>query len=144
MFESLTHKSISKFEPSIVESSIEMAIGFKQLAVFCHIGTNPGEKQKAQKIYISLSVTLKSIPHGDDLMSTINYASLAELCRQTCTERPRELIETLARDLLDVISSRFEVSKVKITVEKPAAFTDAICSFAELEKNIEATPCVGR
>src|ERR1700689_4033015 len=97
--------------------SIQITIGFKRLGIVCSIGTLPHEKKTPQKIYISLSATLNSLPE-DDLTTTTDYNALLALCRQTCAQCHRELIETLAQDLLDVLSERFAISHLKITIEK--------------------------
>ncbi len=120
-----------------------LTLGFKRLEVLCFIGVFPYEKQIAQKIYISLNVVLGSIVNNDLLTSTIDYSILAEICREVSLQRPRELIETLAQDILDTVFARMHVLKAKIAIEKPLALHKAECAFVELERSNEGEICVG-
>jgi dihydroneopterin aldolase len=109
-----------------------LSIGFKNLEILCLIGVLPHEKATPQKLRVSLSVTLQSV-HSDHLAATIDYTTLAALCRRVCQERHRELIETLAIDLFKSALSLYPLSQIAITIEKPEAFTDADCAFVNLQ-----------
>ncbi len=120
---------------------LQVTIGFKRLEVECLIGTFPHEKTAPQTIRITLAARLKTAPQ-DFLSATIDYTTLADICKKICRERHRDLIETLAQDILEGITQVFEIERIKITLEKPAALKDAKFAFVEVEQ--EMAVCAGR
>ena len=115
--------------------SNQITLGIKRLEVVTWIGVNPHEKLAPQKLYLTLALTC-DLPSDDQLSSTIDYDSVAQVCQHICASKQRELIDTLAQDLLLAIKTRFPVRKIKILIEKPSAIPDAECAFTEYEQEV--------
>ena len=49
-------------------------------------------------------------------------------------ERHRDLLETLAGDIMQAIAERFSLAHAWIRIEKPLAIPNARCAFVELEQ----------
>lgn len=113
---------------------MSMSIGFSQFRVLCTIGTLPHEQVRSQEIRISLKVVLHSLPSSDEISETLDYAAIAQACKEIAQERPRALLETLAVELLDGIFARFSCVSGWIRLEKPFALSQAECAFVEYTK----------
>ena len=120
---------------SALLQAVRISVGFEKLKVVCSIGILPHERACSQEILISLKVCF--CPIGllpDEISSTIDYSHLAELCKQMALSKHRELLETLACEIVEAVIQRFCCAHVWIRLEKPAAIASAECSFVEYEK----------
>jgi dihydroneopterin aldolase len=94
------------------------------LEVYAHIGVSDAERARAQKLFISLDMTVESFgpaAAADDVALTVNYFDVAERIKTlTAQKRPHKLLETLAekiaRDLLHV----FPIQKLTLEIKKLA------------------------
>lgn len=108
------------------------SLGFCQLSVQSVIGSYPFEKQSPRELRIDLKVDV--LPPDQDLLEqTVDYAQLAELCRRVALDHPRELLETLASDILDEIMGCYPIHKAWVRIEKPGCIEGASYAFVELE-----------
>jgi dihydroneopterin aldolase len=109
-------------------------IGFKGLAVSCVIGTEPHERMHEQELIIDLKVEadLSKVVASGRLEDTINYVSLAQICKEMAVKGRYLLIEKFAADVLQEISEQFPAKSVWIRVKKPLAISAAECAFVEL------------
>ena len=111
-------------------------IGFEQLLVRCIVGTEPHERKSEQDLLFDVSVEadITKAMQSDHLEDTIDYVSLAEICRHTSCEGKYYLVEKLAADVLRKIIDVPGVVSARIRVRKPSALPDAACAVVELEE----------
>jgi dihydroneopterin aldolase len=95
-------------------------ISIKRLAVDCFIGVPEDERAQLQTLYLTLTMvpTQPFASLQDNIDETVDYDAVARRLRAVATERPRRLIETLADDLARIVVEEFNVSKVRVEVEK--------------------------
>lgn len=96
-------------------------IQLNDVEVYTHIGVPDPERAHPQKLLISLSFPLPSFAEAarsDEVTSTIDYAQVRETLIEVATTRPRNLIETLAADLLEALRTRHQIGEARLTIEK--------------------------
>ena len=103
-----------------------------------HHGAAEGEQESAQpfEVDVILHADLSLAADGDELESTVDYRTIAELARAVVEGPSVTLIETIAgdiaRDVLDGTDPKL-VDAVEVTVRKPEA------SLAVELETVEAT-----
>jgi dihydroneopterin aldolase len=99
-----------------------MTIELKQARFFAYHGLDEDEKKKGNDFEVSLSVTFSPSLHViAEISSTINYVDLFEITREEMA-RPRDLLETLAMEIIEVVHSRFPAilhAEISITKLRP-------------------------
>jgi dihydroneopterin aldolase len=91
------------------------------LEVFCHLGVPDAERREAQRLLISLDMSVATIAHAaktDDVGRTINYHDVAQRIKALATRRPRKLLETLAEELASEVLKSYPVQKVALEIKK--------------------------
>jgi dihydroneopterin aldolase len=93
---------------------------------FGYHGVFEEERAKGQDFIVDLDVEtdFSVAVTSDDVSSTLNYATLADVAYQAIIGTPFNLIETLADDIAQKIISRAMVISVEVTVHKPYAPID--------------------
>jgi len=98
------------------------AILIQGLRVATRIGVPDEERAEWQTLALDLEIVpekgFEGIEDNDDLADTINYYDVSIYLRETSSERPRRLIETLANDLAAGILEQWPVKQVTLTVRK--------------------------
>jgi len=95
-------------------------IEIRRLQVHTRIGVPDDERAEPQ----TLLVTVKMVPSqgfeglADDISRTIDYYQVAQEIQALATLKPRRLIETLAREIADVLLTNHQLQRVSITLEK--------------------------
>jgi len=95
-------------------------IVIRSLRVPCRIGVPEEERAEAQEIEIDLTIeTVKPFDTMDDnVAGTVDYAVVCRRLAEAAAERPRQLIETLASDLAEMVITEFPCRAVTIEVRK--------------------------
>ncbi len=114
-------------------------IGLQKVKVFAYHGVNEEEKINGQNFYIDalLKVDIDGDKLNDNIENTLSYALVNKLIIKIVSETRFELIESLAKKLVDEIFEHFpKVTYVKITVNKPQApmrgeFENVFVSFEQ-------------
>lgn len=111
-------------------------IGFKGYKVRCIIGTESWERKEIQEIFIDLKVEadISRVAQSDDLHDTVDYVSLAAICRKMAEEGQYLLIEKYAADVLEKLPQQFAIHSAWICVKKPQAIPFAECALVELKR----------
>ncbi|NLB47167.1 MAG: dihydropteroate synthase [Microbacteriaceae bacterium] len=106
------------------------------LEVFAHHGVFDFEREAGQRFLIDaeLTVSVTTASLADELGNTVNYAELADAIIRDASERPVDLIETLAERLAAIALSFAGVREARITVHKPDAPIDAV--FADVSVTV--------
>jgi dihydropteroate synthase len=106
------------------------------LEVFAHHGVFDFERTQGQRFIIDadLSIDLAAAAEGDALTETVNYAELSQAILANASERPVDLIETLAERIATLSLGFAGVQEARITVHKPDAPIDA--TFADVSVTV--------
>ena len=91
------------------------------LEVFSHIGVAEEERRDAQRLLISLEMSVASFAHAaktDDLSRTINYYEVAQRLRLVAAKRPRRLLETLAEEISTELLKSYPLQKLTLEIKK--------------------------
>jgi 7,8-dihydroneopterin aldolase/epimerase/oxygenase len=93
------------------------------LTVFGRHGVFEHEKRDGQDFVLDLTVWLEltAAAASDDLHQTVHYGELAQLAAGIIGGPPRDLIEAVAGEIADAVLARFPVTRVEVTLHKPAA-----------------------
>jgi dihydroneopterin aldolase len=92
------------------------------LEVWGHHGVLPHERELGQRFLVDVAVDLdlSAAMASDDLAHTVDYGVLAERIHDALSDEPVQLIERLARRVLDVCFDDARVRAAEVTVHKPA------------------------
>lgn len=93
-------------------------IVIRGLELLTQIGVPAEERAEAQKLRVHLTLEVTRFPEIDDIEGTVDYKAVADRVRESAAERERKLIETLAQDIAAVVLGEFEVSKIRVEIEK--------------------------
>lgn len=91
------------------------------LEVQAHIGVPDAEREHAQKLLISLEMSVDSFARAaarDDVLLTVNYFEVTERVKKLVAQRPRKLIETLAEEMAADLLKTFAMQKLKLEIKK--------------------------
>ncbi len=98
----------------------EDAIHVEQLEMFAHVGVPDHERDKPQRITVTITAWPEASLHGlaDDIGSTINYSGIARLVRDVVDERRDKLIETLAEKIAERLLHDLPIRRLRIELRK--------------------------
>ncbi|MGF1679478.1 MAG: dihydroneopterin aldolase [Candidatus Methylacidiphilales bacterium] len=85
----------------------------------CYIGVP--EEERSEKQILEISTTYRLPPQdntSDDLSRTVDYSKVAQRVVEVSGERPRQLVETLAEDLVAMLFKEFNALQVEIEIRK--------------------------
>jgi dihydroneopterin aldolase len=109
------------------------------LTVHGYHGVFPEERENGQPFVVDLEVRtdVRAASASDDLADTIDYGALAQSVADVVAGEPRDLIETVAERIAEVVLRDERIETVKVTLHKPSApipltFTDVA---VELERS---------
>jgi len=90
------------------------------LEVQSHIGTTAGERERPQRLLISLVLErdLGEAGRTDMESSTTGYDVVIALVKQLLTQRPRKLIEAVATEIAELLLARRLAVAVTVEVKK--------------------------
>lgn len=95
-------------------------IHLQGLSVSTHIGVPHDERQTLQHLTINVTLWPKKLLSGleDQFERTLDYAEVAQRLRTVAAVRPRQLIETLAEDLIHSLLQHYPLDQVRLEVQK--------------------------
>lgn len=96
------------------------AIHIEQLEMFAHVGVPDHERDKPQRITVTITAWPKATLYGlgDDIGSTINYSAIARSVRNVVDERRDKLIETLAEKIAERLLRDLPIRRLRIELRK--------------------------
>ena len=91
------------------------------------IGIWDWERKTRQTVSIDLemSADIRKAAASDDVEDTLNYKLVAKRLQQFIGESSFQLVETLAEKIAGIVLDEFDVSWVKVSVNKPGAIRGA-------------------
>ncbi len=106
-----------------------------QLPILCFVGVPDEERAFPQQVAVSLELFLDLSPAGraDDFERTADYDAVCSTVVATARARPRKLIEALAEDVAAAVLDGYDVSRVRVRVEKPNALRRRGVPYAAVE-----------
>jgi dihydroneopterin aldolase len=91
------------------------------LEVFAHIGVPDAERRDAQRLLVSLEMSLDSFSHAagtDNLAWTLNYDEVIEHVKHLAAKRERKLLETLAEEMAFELLKTFPIREIVLEIKK--------------------------
>lgn len=90
------------------------------LRVKTWIGVPDAERSEAQEIELDIHIrpTRDFAEMRDDITLTVDYAAVCQRVAGLAAERPRRLIESLAREIGEVVLSEFDAASVQVEIRK--------------------------
>lgn len=85
------------------------------------VGVKSPERDQPQTLLINITLFTDLKPAGltDDIKDTVSYSTIAKAVSARVAETQYYTLEALSDDLARLLLDRFDVSAVKIRVEKP-------------------------
>jgi len=98
-------------------------IFLKNLEVHTIIGVNEWERMVRQPVSISFEIDtdITRAAETDDVEQSINYKSISKWIIDFVEDSEFLLVERLAEEIASGLLEEFEISRIKLTVEKPGA-----------------------
>lgn len=98
-------------------------ISIEGLKVDAVIGVYDWEQQQTQQLRIDVDMgwDIQAAAKTDDITQTLDYAKVSEAIDAWVTQQPRQLIETVAEGIAQLVLEQFVVSDIKVKVSKPGA-----------------------
>lgn len=101
------------------------------------LGIEPEERQHPQEILVNVVAyaDTRAAAGSDDIADAVNYAALAERIRQHVAAGAPFLVERLAEEIAGIVLTEFNVTKVRVRVEKPGAVPQARAVGVEIRRH---------
>lgn len=113
-------------------------IFFSQLALDARIGILEHELRATQPLHIDaeIDVDVTQKVHDQNIQTVLDYRLLRNAIVQECTQAHVNLLETLVEQVVERLLAEFaEISRVKIRISKPNAFSDCAAVGIELQRS---------
>jgi FolB domain-containing protein len=107
-------------------------IHIEQLEVFGHVGVPDSERQKPQRLTVSISVWPRRRFEDlqDDVTNAVDYSKVCRETNRVVAEQSPKLIETLADKIAAHLLKTFAIERAKVEVRKfvlsDAAYTSVV------------------
>ncbi len=91
------------------------------LQVWAFIGVPDAERAQAQRLLVSVEMTIDSFSHAadtDDIAWTVHYGEVAQHIQQVTGKRHRKLLETLAEELAAELFKSFPIRTIALEIKK--------------------------
>jgi FolB domain-containing protein len=108
----------------------------KDLLVRSIIGINPEERIKKQDILINmiLFADIRRASKSDDIADAVNYKAITKRVIDHVENSSDFLVEKLVSDIAQIVLIEFNVTRVRVRVEKPGALRFAQSVGIEIER----------
>lgn len=108
------------------------------------IGVYDWEKTITQSLFLDLDMAWdnRAAAASDDYRHALCYETVSNRLTALITEKPIELIETVAEMAASCVMQEFGVSAVKVRVMKPGAVKTAEAVGVEIERSAKSAPGV--
>ena len=104
-----------------MKDNISDKIILKGMRFFGFHGVHNEERKTGQYFLVNLEciTNLRKAGISDNLEDTINYSDIYQKVRKITEGTPRNLLETVAEEIADVLISDYPIIKVTIKISKP-------------------------
>ena len=113
-----------------------MLVKIKNLEIDCNIGVYNWEKNFIRKLIINIEVGVddESSSYSDEIKETIDYEIIYNNIKKIIAKKKYNLIETLARDILEMLLIQDKVNFARVEIDKIKIFEDVYSCAVVLEK----------
>ncbi|HEX6947668.1 MAG TPA: dihydroneopterin aldolase [Acidimicrobiia bacterium] len=107
------------------------------IEVLARHGVFPVERERPQlfRVDVTAYLDLDRAARSDDLADTLDYGTLASEIEKVVSSESHQLIERVARSVVDVVLSHEIVERVSVTIHKPEAPVDV--PFRDVSVTVE-------
>jgi FolB domain-containing protein len=111
----------------------------KNLLVRGIIGIYPEERANRQAILINLTLytDIRQVAVSENIAHTLNYKAITDRVVAHVEQSANLLVEKLATDVARLILTEFDVTRVRVRLEKPGALHFAESVGVEIERTRE-------
>jgi len=90
------------------------------LEVFSRIGVPDAERATPQRLLVNAVIEPLAAFHElhDDIAHTVDYDAASRRLAELAAERPRQLIETLAAEMAQMLATEFSARRAEVEVRK--------------------------
>ena len=96
----------------------KISIFVKNFVTYSYIGVYPKEKNRKQKLKISVILDLRQVHKEDCIKSTVSYDKIIDVLEEIKDYSHIKLLETLAKKILIKLQNIKNAKKVKIEIIK--------------------------
>ena len=97
----------------------------EDLKVLTHIGVYDWEQKIKQPLLIDLHLGIRCDQLEDNINNTLDYSKLSKSITEFVASKPFRLIETVAKEVKELIQREFSVTSICVKVSKPNAISNA-------------------
>ncbi|MDV6315824.1 dihydroneopterin aldolase [Idiomarina sp. HP20-50] len=117
-------------------------VSIEGLTVDTIIGVYDWEKEKKQSLVLDIQMSWDNqrAATTDELEDALDYALVSERVTGWITEKPRQLIETVAEGVATLILNEFGVQNVEVRVAKPGAVPNANTVAVSVRRSVFDSP----
>jgi dihydroneopterin aldolase len=92
----------------------------KGLEISAHIGVSEDERRNSQRLLVDVVLTPLTAfsAVADDISNTVDYHAVARRVSSIAASRPRRLLETLAREIVDTLLAEFRTRSAEVEIRK--------------------------
>jgi 7,8-dihydroneopterin aldolase/epimerase/oxygenase len=120
--------------PEKVMKGARYTVTVRGLVLMCSIGIRAGERQRKQRVRVSVDLTAADPFPGEDRRRIINYEKIVAGIREIASAGHIDLCEGFAERVCSVCFADPRVAQVRVWVEKLDVFPDAEGVGAILER----------
>ena len=120
--------------PEIAAESARYTVTVRGLVLMCSIGIRTGERQRKQRVRVSVDLTAADPFPGEDRRRIINYEKVVAAIREVANSGHIDLCEGFAERVCTICFADPRVAQVRVSVEKLDVFPDAEGVGAILER----------
>ncbi len=91
------------------------------LEAWSHLGVSDEEREKAQRLLISLEISARPFVHAasaDDIAWTVDYGEIAKRIRLVAAKRDRKLLETLIEEIATELFEMYPIRTMIVEIKK--------------------------
>ncbi len=117
----------------------KVIIKIKNLEIECNIGVYDWEKTFNRKLIINIEIETLNEKSclSDDLKDTLDYDIIYKNIKQIIATKKYNLIECLAKDILDMICSQDFISFARVEIDKVKIYENIYSCAVILEKKLD-------
>lgn len=107
-----------------------------RIALRVKLGVHEGEKLTAREIFINLKLKVTLGDFNDRIEETVDYDRVSQVIRDHFQSRRIDLIETIGKETIELLSSIPKVAEIEVEVAKPLAMEE--CESVSVKMNYKA------
>ena len=97
------------------------------------LGVLDWERERPQRVRVSVDLAVRDEPHGDRLEAVVSYTEAREAARAALTSRHHDLVESAAEAIAQACLADPRVLAARVRIEKLEVFADCVVGV-EIER----------